>query len=212
MPGISVGDPAAERRSYRRRHDDGDAIERERLSALLRRKRVRQNRLFAGRHAAAAEPLQDATHDKRIKARRQSAQQRACGEQRHADHVEALASEHVGKPAAHRQYDGIGDKIGGDDPRALVDAGAEAAGDISQRHVGDRGVEYDHEGGDGDDDGDEPRVAVAGRRSAWIPAAGRARLGHCTFTVGTTDMPGPSSTSGCSSNTILTGTRCTILT
>ena len=35
---------------------------------------------------------------------------------------------------------------------------------------------------------------------------------HLILTVGTTDMPGPSSTSGGSSNTIFTGTRCTILT
>ena len=37
-------------------------------------------------------------------------------------------------------------------------------------------------------------------------------IAHRTLTVGTTDMPGPSRTSGGSSNTILTGTRCTILT
>ena len=53
------------------------------------------------------------------------------------------------------------------------------------------------------------------------PAAERlSRAGHSSWpliahrilTVGTTDMPGPSSTSGGSSNTILTGTRWTILT
>ena len=101
----------------------------------------------------------------------------ACGEQRHADHVEALAADHIGQPAAHRQHDGVGDQISGDDPGALVDAGAEAAGDVAQRDVGDRGVEHDHEGGDRDDDGDEPRVAVAGRRSAGIqPPAGSCSL------------------------------------
>ena len=40
--------------------------------------------------------------------------------------------------------------------------------------------------------------------------------GRCSLiwilTVGTTDIPGPNSTSGGSSNTIFTGTRCTILT
>ena len=35
---------------------------------------------------------------------------------------------------------------------------------------------------------------------------------HLTLTVGTTDMLGSRSTSGRSSNTIFTGTRCTILT
>ena len=40
----------------------------------------------------------------------------------------------------------------------------------------------------------------------------RALVAHWVRTVGTTDMPGPSNMSGGSSNTILTGTRCTILT
>ena len=38
------------------------------------------------------------------------------------------------------------------------------------------------------------------------------RCSHLILTVGTTDIPGPNSTSGGSSNTIFTGTRCTILT
>jgi hypothetical protein len=36
----------------------------------------------------------------------------------------------------------------------------QTAGDLAQRHVGDRGVEHDHERGDGDDDGDQPRAAM----------------------------------------------------
>jgi hypothetical protein len=36
----------------------------------------------------------------------------------------------------------------------------QTAGDIAQRRVGDRGVEHDHERGDGDDDGDQPRTAM----------------------------------------------------
>ena len=36
----------------------------------------------------------------------------------------------------------------------------QTAGDIAQRHVGDRGVEHDHERGDGDDDGDQPTTAM----------------------------------------------------
>src|ERR1700721_897095 len=49
-------------------------------------------------------------------------------------------------------------------------------------------------------------------RRAALRSRRRALFGHLVLTVGTTDMPGPSSTSGGSSNRIFTGTRCTILT
>ena len=57
MPGIIVGDPAADGRTDGRRHDDGDAVDGERLRTLLRREGIGQHRLLAGRHAAAAETL-----------------------------------------------------------------------------------------------------------------------------------------------------------
>ena len=114
---------------------------------------------------------------------RQAAQQRADREQRDADHVEALAADDVRQPAAHRQHHGVGDEVGRDHPGAFVDAGGEAAGDVAQRHIGDRGVEHHHESRDRDDDGDQPRVAVARGRAAVIPAAafapGRSSHLHC---------------------------------
>ena len=53
------------------------------------------------------------------------------------------------------------------------------------------------------------RSPAAERLASQPPCAASA---HRTLTVGTTDMPGPSWTSGCWSNTILTGTRCTTFT
>ena len=50
----------------------------------------------------------------------------------------------------------------------------------------------------------------AAERLASHSAAGR--VAHRTFTVGTTDMPGPSWTSGGWSKVIFTGTRCTTFT
>ena len=158
------------------RDDHGDAVEREGLAAPLRRKRVGEDGLLAGRHAAAAEPLQDAEEDQRAQARRQSAQQRAHREQRHADHVEALAADDVRQPAAHRQHHGVGDQIGRDHPGALVDARRHGAGDVAQRDIGDRGVEHDHEGRDRDHDGDQPGIAVAGGRAAVVPDRRLSRL------------------------------------
>ena len=211
VPGVVVGDPAADRRADRGRDDDGDTVQRERLRPLLRRKRIREHRLLAGRHSAAADPLQDAEQQQRAEAAGEAAEQGGDGEDRNAQHVEALAPDHVGEPAADRQNDSVGDEVGGDHPGALVDADRQAAGDVAQRHIGDRRVEHDHEGGDGDDDGDEPRTAIARGRAA-LAARVVPLIVHRTLTVGTTDMPGPSRTSGCSSKTILTGTRWTILT
>ena len=182
VPGIVVGDPAADRRADGRRHDHGDAVDGEGLRTLPRREGIGQHGLFAGRHAAAAQALQNAENDQGGETGCEPAQQRRDREQRDAEHVEALAADHVGEPAAHRQHHRIGDQIGGDDPGALVDADRETAGDVAQRDIGDRSVEHDHEGGDGDDDGDQPRAAVAGRRAAF--AAGVWPLfAHFVLTV-----------------------------
>ena len=66
MPGVVVGDPAAERRPDHGCDHDGDAVDREGLAALFRRKGVGEDRLLAGRHAAAAEALQDAEQHQRL--------------------------------------------------------------------------------------------------------------------------------------------------
>ena len=105
---------------------------------------------------------------------RQAAQERADGEQRHADHVEALAAEQHGEPAAHGQDDGVGNQVGGEHPGGFVDAGREAAGDVRQRDVGDAGIQHLHEGGQHDGHGDHPGVDggvaaldACGTRRCW---------------------------------------------
>ena len=176
VPGIIVRDPAADGRADGRGHDDRNAVDREGLRALPQRERIGQHRLLAGRHAAAAKSLQDAEHDQRGKAGGKPAQQRRYREQRDADHVETLAADHVRQPAADRQNDRVGDEIGGDDPGAFVDADGETAGDVAQRNIGDGGVENHHEGGDRNDDGDQPGTAIARGRAALRPAAARWSL------------------------------------
>ena len=131
VPGIVVGDPAAERRSDHRRDHDRDAVDRKGLAALFRRKRVGKDRLLAGGHAAAAEPLQDAEQHQRLQIPGEAAQQRGERKGRDADHVEALAADHRRQPARDRQHDGVGDEIAGDDVSAFVDPDRESAGDIT---------------------------------------------------------------------------------
>ncbi len=120
---------------------------------------------------------------------------------RDAGHVVALAPEDVGQPAAHRDDGRVGDEIAGQDPGRLVVARGGGARDVRERDVGDRGVQHLHEGGDRDHGGDEPGVAVArggARRRPPLRGAGAgagASATQRTLTVGSTDMPGPSTQS-----------------
>ena len=78
----------------------------------------------------------------------------------HANQQQTLATKSAGEPSRHRKDDGVRDQIGGDDPRALVDAGGEVAGDVGDGNVDDGGVEQLHEGGEHHGDGDDPGVDV----------------------------------------------------
>ena len=165
MPGQIVGQPAAKRRADDRRDHDGNAEQRKSLAALLRREGIRKDRLRHRHHAAAAEPLQDTEQQQHVEVRRETAQHRACGEQRQADEEERLAAEPLREEAARRQADGVGHEIGGHHPGRLVLAHAHTAGNVWQRHVGDRGVEHFHEGRERHEDGDQPRVRAGTARS-----------------------------------------------
>ena len=83
---------------------------------------------------------------------------RTDGEQRHAHHVEPLAPDQRGKPAAHGQHDGVGHQIGSEHPGAFVLARRKAAGDVRQRDVGDAGIQHFHERGQRHRQRDHPRV------------------------------------------------------
>jgi hypothetical protein len=111
--------------------------------------------------------LHDAEHQQRLQIRRETAQYRTRGEQRQADQEERLAAEALRQIARTGQAYGVGDEIGRHHPGGFVFADAEPAGDIRQRHVGDRGVEHFHEGRECDQDRDQPRIAArVGVRSA----------------------------------------------
>ena len=67
-PGEVIGNPSAERRSDRRRRDDGHAVQGERRGALGAGKCVHQNCLFYRGQPAAAHALQDAEEDQHAQA------------------------------------------------------------------------------------------------------------------------------------------------
>ena len=75
-----------------------------------------------------------------------------------AGHVEPLAAEQPDQPAGERQDDRVGDQVAGQDPGGLAPADRQAAGDVRQGDVGDRGVEHLHERRQRDRQGDDPVV------------------------------------------------------
>ena len=185
VPRQIVGQPAAECRADRRRRDNRQSIQRECLCPLLDRKCVGEDRLLGRCHAATTNALDDTRNQHHAERGGHRTHHRGTGEDSDASHVEALAADHVGQPAADRQHDGVGNQIAGDDPGALVEAGCQTAGDVAQRDIYDRDVEHLHEGRDRDDHRDQPGTAIAGS------GARQARIGHQrTCAYGTTDMPG----------------------
>ncbi len=95
-PSEIIGEPAAERRTHHRRHDHGDAEQRKRLTALLRREGVGQNRLRYRHHAAARQALQNAEQEERVEIPGLSAQDRANAEKPETDQEEGLATKQAG--------------------------------------------------------------------------------------------------------------------
>jgi len=83
VPGILIGDVAADHGADDRRDDDGHRGEREGLPALLRRKSVENDRLLAGLQAASEKPLdRPIDQDLRERGRGATAQRR---QREHAD-------------------------------------------------------------------------------------------------------------------------------
>ena len=190
-PGEVVGDPAAESGADGGSADHGDAVNRKGHAALGGRKGIGEDGLLAGLQTASAGALQHAANDENSQVRRQSAQKGTDGEQGHAAHVEILAADDGREPAAQGQHDGVRDKIGSEDPGALILPGGEAARDVRQSDVGDGSVEHLHESRQRNGDGDDPRIY--GRTpgiGVGVIQRGGAGAHRLIQTLGSTDIPG----------------------
>ena len=187
-PGQMFGDQTTQGGADGRGHHHRHAVKGHRPRAFPRRERVDQDGLLAGGQAAAADPLQHPAHDQPLQAGRHPAQQRAGDEQGHAGHVEALASEPGGQPAADRHHHRVGDEVRGQHPGALVLGDRQIAGDVGQADVGDGGVQHLHEGGHRHHQGDGPGVAATGPAGGTVDRPGPAA--HRTLVRASTDMPG----------------------
>ena len=169
-PGEVVGDPAAEGGPDGGGEDGDEAVEGKGLAALLGRKGVSHDGLSHGLEAAAAGSLKDAEEQKHGQREGRAAEEAGDGEDDDAEDEEVAASEDTGGPSTERENDGIGDKVAGENPGALIGAGAKRTGDVGQRDVGDGGVENLHKGRQGHGHGDQPWVHPG------LPARGQAGL------------------------------------
>ena len=164
-PGIIVCNETAEPGTDGGRDDDGDSVHGESHAALRNGKCVVEDGLLAGLQAATTDTLEDAENHQHAEAGGESAEERADGENGDANHVEALAANHRGKPARERQDDCIGNEIRSQNPSGLIGAGGKISRDVRKRDVGDGSVEHFHKRGERDDDGDHPRVDRAIRHA-----------------------------------------------
>ncbi len=169
-PGEVVGDPAAEGGANGGRQDRDETVKGEGLAALLRFERVRHDGLGHGLHAAAARSLNDAEKQQHGQRGSRAAEKAGDGKYRDAKDEEIAPAEDGGRPCAHGQHDGVGHQVAGQHPGPLVGAGAQAAGDVRQGHVGDGRVQHLHEGGQGHRHRNQPGV------DAGFPGHGDGRI------------------------------------
>ena len=148
LPAVILGEIAADGRTDRRREGDGQREDRQ-TNRLLRLRQLGQHHRERHRDQHAARKSLQAPHrDHRAEIMGERA---GDGEQRKQDavgeHVEP-EREHPAEIGGQRDHDDLADQIGGRDPRAVVDAGADAALDVEQRGVGDLDIQDRHERAD----------------------------------------------------------------
>ena len=117
----------------------------DRLAALARRERRRDDRERRRVHQRAAEALHDARADQEAAVRRETAREARPGEDDEADHEDQPAADVVGELAAREHERGERQRVAGDHPLELRQRHVQRAPHRRQRHVHDGVVEHDHE-------------------------------------------------------------------
>ena len=172
MPRIRVGQVPADHRPDHRRNNDRDRGQGKRLLPLLRREMIQNNRLLSRLQPAAKEPLQCPEQQDFFEIRRDPAGERSRRERSDANQKIILPPQPPAKRARNRQHDPVRHQIRRQRPGALVAADRQAAGDVRQRNVHDRGVQHFHERAQRDDDRHQPRI---GARLPALSVAHRPR-------------------------------------
>ena len=142
---------------------------------------------------AAEEALQRAQHDHLLQVAGECTGDRHHQEQHRVRQQIAAQREHRREEAGQRDDHDLRHQVGGRDPAAVIDAGADRALDVRQRRVGDLDVQHRDEGADDGADDREPDLRVGPRLWCggdvgvpWRSASPRVSM------VGSTDMPGRS--------------------
>ena len=97
-----VRDPTAQRRPDRRRGHNRHAVESEGCRPFSGWKGIYKDGLFHRSQSSAADSLQHAKKNQRAQAGGEAAQQGTDSEERHANHVVALAPEESAQPRGER--------------------------------------------------------------------------------------------------------------
>ncbi len=146
-PVETLGQPAAERRTDDRSDHDACAVDGHGLPDFLAGIDVEQDRLRHGNDNRAAKTLKNPEHYHFIETGGDAAEQRRRSEAGNGDQEQPLLPQPVGQPAGQRRGDGRSHDIGGQDPGDLGLCGVERGRHMRQRHIGDRGVQHLHDGG-----------------------------------------------------------------
>ena len=151
LPAERLGEDSAEQHAGRAARAGHRAPDAERLVALRALgEGGGHDRQRGGGDQRGAEALHGARDDQPDVALSEAAGERGEGEQPHAPDEHAPPAEQVGQPPAEQQEAAEEERVGVDDPGEVVLREVEIAADRGKGHVDDRGVEYDHELGHGE--------------------------------------------------------------
>ena len=179
-PAGVLGEDAAEQQSDRCAARGDGAVHAERPGPLARFGEGGRDQRQRGRGQDRGEAaLECATHDQGAEVRREAREGGRRREPGEADQERSPAAEPVGDPATEQQQPRQRAGVGGDDPGPVRVAEAEVLLRGGQRDVHDRGVQRDHQLGDGDHDQRRPAgVAAGGPAGPPVGSGLRGSGGH----------------------------------
>src|SRR5277367_304952 len=133
-PRVGVRYPATQGWADNRCNQGSETEQGHRHALFFGRKSVEQYSLAAWLQAAARQALDHAKQDELTETPGEPAQQGAEGEDRDRGQKVVAATEMRAQPTGNRQDDGIGGKVTGDNPLAVISRRRQSARDIAQRH------------------------------------------------------------------------------
>ena len=178
VPGIGIGDPAADDRPDGRRQHRQRAAKRGRDVLAVRGEQQEHRGEHRRDQHAAAETLQHPPGDQHAERPAGRAADRRRDEDRQRDDEQPAHAEHAGQQPGQRNGDDLGDQVRGLDPAHLVGADIERGADVGQRGRDHLDIEDRHEhaeahGAEAEPDPDRNRLGAKLRAGVGTLALGR---------------------------------------